>query len=79
MGPPPASFPEVGLHNGFPPGIDCFGRDQQDEAGVFAAAGDFDARGNFPMIVFCIAWHESRKVCTYRLKTDWASYQILRI
>ena len=41
MGPPPASFPEVGLHNGFPPGIDCFGRDQ-DEAGVAAAAGDFE-------------------------------------
>ena len=41
MGPPPASIPEVGLHNGFPPGIDCFGRDQ-DEAGVAAAAGDFE-------------------------------------
>ena len=42
MGPPPAaSFPEVGLHNGFPPGIDCFGR-VRDEAGVVAAAEDFE-------------------------------------
>jgi hypothetical protein len=38
MGPPPASFPEEGLHNGFPSGIDCFGH-VQDETGV-AAAGD---------------------------------------
>ena len=43
MGPPPAaSFPEGGLHNGFAPGIDCLGRDQ-DEAGVAAAAArDFE-------------------------------------
>ena len=41
MGPPPASPPEVELHNGFPSGIDCFGR-VRDEADVVAAAEDFE-------------------------------------
>jgi hypothetical protein len=41
MGPPPASPPEVGLHNCFPSGNNCFGR-VQDETGVAAAAWDFE-------------------------------------
>ena len=54
MGPPSASPPEVGLHNGFPSGIDCFGRVLDEIVVVVAAAEDFEG-GNFPTIVFCIA------------------------
>ena len=61
MGPPPASPPEVGLHNCFPSGNNCFGL-VQDEAGVAAAAaGDFEGE-IFQLLSFALLGMDPFKV-----------------
>ena len=60
MGPPPASPPEVGLQSCFPSGKNCFGR-VQDEAGVAAAAGDFEG-GIFQLLSFALLGMDPFKI-----------------
>ena len=69
MGPPPASSPpeEVGVHNGFPSGIDCF----VSEARLVLLLLLRISRGEFSndCLLHCLAL---KKKNFYRLKTDWA-------
>ena len=67
MGPPPASPPEVGVHNGFPSGIDCF----VSEARLMLLLPLRISREGFSndCLLHCLAL---KKKNFYRLKTDWA-------